>query len=294
MASGNDRKGLGDNPIVIIIGVFAGIVALIVFVTGKGSLPELMERSTTIPLKDLAAEADASATPVPPTSTPVPPTSTPVPPTNTPVPPTNTPVPPTNTPVPATATPVPPTNTPTPMPTDTPAPVPTPAGQNCTLPPGQTFDAVWQDYRLLLGCPTAVQITIPTIAEEAFQGGYLFWRDDTDEMYIIYDRLKTGHELFEGDWRPSDPSWHWEEAGSPYPDGIGLSPPSGLVEPKRGFGWVWRTFLGRENGELGWALDKEYGYRNTGQIQVFENGMMFRGNLAKTYVLLYDGRFFAR
>ena len=159
--------------------------------------------------------------------------------------------------------------------------------------PGSTFAHLWQSYRSLLGCPASNQVTIPTIAEEAFQGGHMFWRSDTNAMYVVYDRQKNGGELFAGTWE-TDPTWDWAALGEPDPDGIGLSPPPGLAEPKRGFGWVWRTHLGKENGKLGWALDKEYGFDNTGQSQLFEQGIMFKGSSPKVYVLLYDGRFFGR
>lgn len=207
--------------------------------------------------------------------------------------PSMTPVPPlpTDTPQPTATN----TSEPTPASSDTPIPpTPTQARQNCNLNPGGTFALVWQEYRSLLGCPINNQITIPLIAEEAFQGGHLFWRSDTDDVYVVYDRQKANAtELWEGKWT-TDPTWDWAAAGEPDPDGIGLSPPPGLVEPKRGFGWLWRTFLGREDGPLGWALDKERGFENTGQIQNFENGIMFKGASSKIHVLLFDGRFFAR
>ena len=191
-----------------------------------------------------------------------------------------------------------PTNTPqpTPAPTETPIPLVTQPtiGQNCNLQPGGTFASMWQQYRSVLGCPINNQVAIPLIAEESFQGGHLLWRSDTDDVYVIYDRQKTsGAELWEGKWI-TDPTWDWAAAGEPDPDGIGLSPPPGLVEPKRGFGWLWRTFLDRENGLLGWALDKEVGFENTGQIQNFENGIIVKGASSKMYALFNDGQFIAR
>jgi hypothetical protein len=198
---------------------------------------------------------------------------------------------PTDTPLPATDTP-----TATPAPTDTPTPTvaatstPNLLGQNCSSNPGGTFINLWQDYRQLLGCPVTDQQTIPTMAEEIFQAGHMFWRSDTDEVYVIYDRQKDGAELLEGKWQ-TDPTWKWDGSN---PDGIGLYPPPGLYEPKRGFGWLWRTHLGGADGPLGWALDKEYGFDNTGQVQAFEQGIMFKSSSPKLYVLLNNGGFFAR
>jgi hypothetical protein len=67
-----------------------------------------------------------------------------------------------------------------------------------------------------------------------------------------------------------------------------------MVEPKRGFGWLWRTHLEGPDGPLGWALDREYGFDNTGRVQQFEQGLMFKGSGPKIYVLLNNGTFYAR
>ena len=122
----------------------------------------------------------------------------------------------------------------------------------------------------------------------------MFWRKDSDEMYAIYDRdRETGDDLFWGEWQ-TDPSWDWDESyPDAYPEGIGLSPPSGLVEPVLGFGWVWRNFLDQQFGPLGWALDKEYGFDNVGQVQKFEGGLIFKGSDPKIYLLLDNGSFYA-
>ena len=52
--------------------------------------------------------------------------------------------------------------------------------------------------------------------------------------------------------------------------------------------------LGRENRKLDWALDKEYGFDHTEQVQMFEGGIMWKGSSAKVYELLNDDRFFAK
>ena len=144
----------------------------------------------------------------------------------------------------------------------------------------------------MLGCPRSEVTVIPVLAEEAFQGGHLFWRNDTDQVYIIFDRRKSdGLELFEGVWRLNPSELRWDGSD---PDGIGLTPPAGLAEPKRGFGWLWRNHLGRAEGPLGWALDQEYGFDNLAQAQIFEQGLMFKGSTSKIYVLGNDGRFFSK
>lgn len=168
----------------------------------------------------------------------------------------------------------------------------TPLGENCSNAPGETFEYFWYSNRSVIGCPVTSQRSINTIAEQLYEGGHLFWRKDTNEVYAIYDRLKEGGETNSGFWE-TDPQWNWGAAGEPDPDGIGLVPPVGRFEPKRGFGWLWRTYLGRESGVLGWALDREYGFDEKAQIQYFDQGIMFKGSSPKLYILLYDGRFFA-
>ncbi|MCB0212860.1 MAG: serine/threonine protein kinase, partial [Anaerolineae bacterium] len=151
------------------------------------------------------------------------------------------------------AAPVPPTatatatETPVPTPTDTatPEPSPTPLGQNCSRTPNSPFESAWEAQRERLGCPIADLVTIGTIAEEVFEGGHMFWRVDTDRVYVVFDRLSDGTELSEGRWRLTEPEWKWDGSN---PDGIGMTPPPGLVEPRRGFGWLWRTHLGGPDG----------------------------------------------
>jgi serine/threonine-protein kinase len=200
------------------------------------------------------------------------------------------------------STPAAPAPTATLIPTETPAPTatatripptatPAPVTQNCSLPAGETFRQGWELAQQFLGCPTGEQQTIPTIAEEAFQGGHTFWRSDTDQVYIVYDRTKRGgKELAEGQWQQAKPEWKWD--GSEPNEG--LRPPEGLVTPQRGFGWLWRTHLGGPEGPLGWALDREYGFDNIGQAQRFEHGLMFKGSGSRIYVLLDNGRFYAQ
>ena len=202
-------------------------------------------------------------------------------------------------------TPVPPTATPLSSAPQTPTQVavsrlqPTPTVRSCNLSVGDTFAGLYQSHRAALGCPTSVQYAVNTISEQVFEDGHLFWRKDTDIVYIIYDRRNGGGDLYQGGWDKSiDPAtgryWSWANVGEPEPDGIGLTPPPGRYEPVRGFGWLWRTYLGRESGPLGWALDRAYGFDNVAQVQTFENGIMFKGSDPKQYVLLDTGQFYAR
>jgi len=159
----------------------------------------------------------------------------------------------------------------------------------CSIFPALEFQTLWNRYGSRMGCPLdSTVVVIPLIAEELFQGGHMFWRSDTDDVYAVYDRQFDGTHLIAG---------RWEYYGTPWdgsnPDGVGLSPPPGLVEPKRGFGWLWRTKMGGSSSLIGWALDKEYGFENIGRVQQFERGVAFKGSDTKVYALLNDGGFLA-
>jgi len=45
-----------------------------------------------------------------------------------------------------------------------------------------------------------------------------------------------------------------------FPEGARLTPPPGLFEPIRGFGFVWFEKLGGPASQLGWATDPEKGF----------------------------------
>lgn len=148
-----------------------------------------------------------------------------------------------------------------------------PLPQTCDRTPAPVFNEIVQANATLLGCPTSELIAIPLIAEQPFQGGHMIWRSDTDAVYVIYTTTDR--------WQ-SDVTWKWDGSN---PDGLGLTPPDGLLEPKRGFGWVWRTHLGGTASPLGWALADEVGYENTGQAQSFEGGLLVAGSEGKIFVL---------
>jgi serine/threonine-protein kinase len=169
---------------------------------------------------------------------------------------------------------------------DSGAAAPAPIPSICQYSPALEFEGLWAGTRSDLGCATGDSQAIPYLIEESFEGGRMYWREDTDEVYLIYDRRKDGSELARGDW--AAPPWKW--------DGVaGCSgqffPPAGLQQPDRGFSWLWCTHLGGPNGSLGWALDKEAGLENIGRIQLFQHGLTFRDSRKKVYALLDDGRF---
>ena len=187
------------------------------------------------------------------------PTSTPTGtamPTDTPTStPTWTPVPtdtPTSTPT-WTATPTP-TSTPTPSPTFT--PFTPPVGM---FMPGVTFLAVWQDHpevRDQLGWAIELEQQ-PRAGEERFQHGAMFWREDLQMIYVLHNAgtWQAYGDTYTDDQPETDPS---------------LVPPPGLIQPKRGFGKVWREQLGGPNAAIGWATEMEG--EIAGHFQRFQGG----------------------
>jgi hypothetical protein len=213
-----------------------------------------------------ATEEPAATTAAPPPTA----TASQEPPTATTVP-TYTPVPPTHTPVPPTYTPVPPTHTPT-----SPPPPPT-----CAIQAQGIFSGLWQTYKDQLGCPAYAEAKVIQDAEQPFQNGHMFWRQDNDRVYVVFESgAKTGTWQIFGDV--------WSE-GDPYYSCSAPAPPPGTLQPYRGFGAVW-CILGAENAPIGWATAEEAGFwggNGDPLVQEFERGLIFRDSDGKTNGLAY-------
>ena len=158
-----------------------------------------------------------------------------------------------------------PTGTPTPTPT--PTPIPTPP---CPFEPDGEFEAAWREEltRERLGCPIEQAHTTGS-AHARFQHGFMYWREDRQLIYVLYD------------------AGYWQEFGDLWADGgpesAGLSPPPGLLEPVRGFGLVWREQLGGPEADIGWATEHEQGGDTA--IEDFEHGVILK--IETTMYLLY-------
>lgn len=123
-------------------------------------------------------------------------------------------------------------------------------------------DRAWQTYGLamyLTGCPVVAQHDVP-LAEQQFERGVMVWTGQTFHTRIYSIRTTPLPVIWSG---YSDRWQQWE------PERAGLTPPPGLIEPKRGFGKVWREEAGvRET--LGWAVTDERG--DVGVVQQYTNG----------------------
>ncbi len=170
-----------------------------------------------------------------------------------------------------------PTYTQTPTPTRTPTETSTPTATStstwtptvpppCAVPVDGELAAAWDRGRL--GCPTT-PASITWAAWQPFERGHMLWRDDTNLVYVLH--FRNGTNISAGDWRLIVDQWDGSN-----PEGIGLSPPPGLYEPKRGFGWVWRTYLGGPSSQVGWASEEEKGF--CVKVQPFEQGLILHSS----------------
>jgi serine/threonine protein kinase len=179
---------------------------------------------------------------------------------------------PTRTPTPTaspTATPVP-THTPTATPVPTPTFTPTPSCPPVSGP----FAALWQRYPDRLGCAVN-QAHSSWMAQEHFERGQMFWREDNDRIAVIYNNGSWA--LYRDIWNEGDPEYSCPDANTP-----AQSPPT----PRRGFGKIWCTYPAVRQG-LGWATDYERGFHGT--VQDFDRGTILRTDAGETYILFGDG-----
>jgi len=153
--------------------------------------------------------------------------------------------------------------------THTPASTPTSAPTGavpCSRPVGDRFGGIWAAIQKRgadsahLGCPLNDPHVVKGAAEE-FQNGYMLWRNDNKQILVLYTNGRAG----------SFPDTF--QAGSD-PETGGYAAPSGFVEPKSGFGKVWRERLGGPTSEIGWGKGGEYVTKNL-MAQDFENGVIF-------------------
>ncbi len=145
-----------------------------------------------------------------------------------------------------------------------------PVSRTCSVQPAAPFANAARNAAVQqrLGCPSGAPYTIKLVVQP-FQTGFMFWRE-TKEIYVI-----TTAGLQKG--APTDTFWrvpdNWNES-IPASD-PGLVAPAGLLQPIRGFGYVWRSNANVRNS-LGWALAGEEPFDSTWQD--FEHGWMMTSN----------------
>ncbi|NIV36619.1 MAG: hypothetical protein GWN58_46455 [Anaerolineae bacterium] len=85
----------------------------------------------------------------------------------------------------------------------------------------------------------------PWAAYEPFERGHMVWREDTREIYVLYD--DGDYETYLDTWQEGDPVV------------IPGTPPPGLYAPVRGFGNLYAS-QPQARERLGWATAEEEGY----------------------------------
>lgn len=92
-------------------------------------------------------------------------------------------------------------------------------------------------------CPLGPAATVQA-AFQKFEHGFMLWRADTGEILVLYNTGRV--ERYKDSWQGETIT---------YPE----TPPSGLVQPIRGFGKVWVENAPVRQA-LGWAVSLEQGY----------------------------------
>lgn len=97
-------------------------------------------------------------------------------------------------------------------------------------------------------CPTGPAVETRAAYQE-FEGGYMLWRGDTNEIYVHYDDNTAAYYL--------------ESSYADLPEAeVDEMPPLDRVAPSAGFGKVWANAPGVRD-KLGWALAPEESYTMT-------------------------------
>lgn len=131
--------------------------------------------------------------------------------------------------------------------------------------PVNGFGKIWNehpDVRERVGCPTELEAAIQAAAQERFQYGYMFWREDTKIIYVFKFNSPTDAV---GTWLQYDDTW---QEGEPLPT-PSATPPAGLYAPQRGFGKLWYNNKKLQN-DVGWAVEPEQAAK--GAWQSYEHG----------------------
>ena len=148
--------------------------------------------------------------------------------------------------------------------------------QPCETVPGPFADA-WASVRQDIGCKTGEAFQ-GFVAEEHFEGGIMFWREDFDHARspVLYNN-GTWRYYTHTPWVEGSPEFSCVDQNTP-----AQCPPT----PKRGFGLMWCDIPEIRN-RMGNAVDCERGYYAT--MQTYTNGFMLLNDQGVLYILFDDG-----
>ena len=142
--------------------------------------------------------------------------------------------------------------------------------------PAGKFGKVWREDESIaakLGWAMEEERS-PEMARQEFERGMMLYVKDDSRIYVMHSN---------GVWQSFTDTW---TADLPEDDPA-LVPPSGLVQPRFGFGKVWREQLRGTPRDPGWATALEVGY--VGAAMRFERGVMLWSNEGLIYALGADG-----
>ena len=132
-----------------------------------------------------------------------------------------------------------------------------------------TFAGVWQQHQNQLGCARS-DVYSTWSAQQNFEGGEMFWRQDTDGIWVLY---------YNGTWRGYSNTW---QEGNPTYSCPESAPSQSPPTPLRGFGKIWCTYSDVRS-RLGNAVDAERGFDSL--LQDFDNGTLLKMDSGNTYIL---------
>ncbi len=256
------------------LGLGGGALLLLILLVGGGIAASLLlDQHESTPTAHVVASItpyysgeSGQGTPILPSATP---THLPPPPTPT-TPAPDTPLPAASeTPVPPPPSPTVPPIRPTALPTSPPTVMPTPTCPPVTGP----FADTWAALGDRLGCSTTA-VHNPTIALEHFEGGLMLWRENTDQIYVLYGN--GSWDSYNDIWLEGDPEYSCPDS----------APSSSPPTPRRGFGKIWCTDSEVRSG-LGSATDAERGFYGT--VQDFRYGWALGADSGVILVLFADG-----
>jgi outer membrane protein assembly factor BamB len=160
-------------------------------------------------------------------------------------------------PAPARPTPIPPTPTPTP----------------CAYQVDARFGIADGALPAAIGCAMG-PVAESLFAFQPFELGLMFWHGEAEAIYVLQQ---------DATWAEYQDTW---DEGQPDRDPA-LVPPEGRYQPIRGFGKVWREFLGGVDAWVGWATAEERGFDTI--VQPFAQGTLLKGINDVVYVLYDNG-----